>query len=138
MSEPLPLLHGSAVRRRDGFTLVEVLVSMVILAVGLLALEAVAVGAARMTVRADRQSEYAMAAANQMESVLETIGRGGDPGTGDRVSRADGSTVETVVTRAPVASGQSVYTVQVTVTAPSGRGWSLDPVTVVGRAFQQI
>jgi len=122
---------------RQGFTLIEVLISMVILAIGLLALEALAVGAARMTVRADRESQYAAMASDRMERVLETIDRGQDPGSGDRVRSPDGSTVETVVSRAVVGTGQAMYTVQVTVTPPSSRTWSLDPITVVGRAFHQ-
>jgi type IV pilus modification protein PilV len=123
---------------RQGFTLIEVLVSMVILAIGLLALEALAVGAARMTVRADRESQYATVATDQMESLLETIDRGQNPGAGGRTTRPDGAVIETVVTRAVVGDGQAVYTVQVTVTPPASRTWNLDPITVVGRAFQDI
>ena len=44
--------------RREGFTLIEVLIAMVILAVGLLAVEAMGIGAARLVARADRQGEF--------------------------------------------------------------------------------
>jgi prepilin-type N-terminal cleavage/methylation domain-containing protein len=127
-----------AAASRHGSTLVEVMVSMVILAIGLLALEALAVNAVRMTARADHESRYVTVAADQMETVLETIRRGENPGGGDRISRDDGATVETAVTRDLVGADQAVYTVQVTVTPPPGRNWRPAPVTVVGRAFQPL
>lgn len=51
----------------SGFTLIEVLVAMVILAVGLLGLEALGVGAARSVIRADVQTEMATAATRVIE-----------------------------------------------------------------------
>lgn len=60
-----------------GFTLIEVLVAMLILAVGLLGLEALGIGAARSIVRADQNSEYAMLASRTMEGRILDIRRNG-------------------------------------------------------------
>jgi prepilin-type N-terminal cleavage/methylation domain-containing protein len=54
---------------RDGYTLVEVMVAMVILAIGVLLLQAGAIAAARAVVFADKQTDYAMAAASSMEKL---------------------------------------------------------------------
>lgn len=58
-----------------GFTLIEVLVAMLILAVGLLGLEALGIGAARSIVRAEEQSEFTMVATRLMEDRLLEIRR---------------------------------------------------------------
>lgn len=121
-------------RGREGFTLVEVLVAMVILAIGLLALEALAVGSARMMARADRESQYSALATERLESVLQRIDQGQNPG-GDETDEEDGAVVATVVDQA-VVGARNVFTVSVTVTPPEGQSWSLRPVTVVGRAFR--
>lgn len=78
-----------------GFTLIEVLAAMIILAVGLLALEALGIGAARMVTVADRQSGYATLGSDSLESALHQLRRGSVPsqfcitfGRGDRLSRA--------------------------------------------------
>lgn len=119
---------------RQGFTLVEVLVSMIILAVGLLALESLAIGGARMVARAERETQYTALATEHLERALERIDQGQNP-PGQQFSQPDGSLVQTVVTRAP-AGGQFVYTVAVTVTPPQQRSWTLQPITVVGRAYR--
>lgn len=118
---------------REGFTLVEVLVAMVILAIGLLALEALAIGSARMVARADRESQYTALATEHMERVLERIDQGQNPAS-DRVDEADGSVVQWVVNRVALGA-QFVYTVSVTVTPPAYQT-TLQPITVVGRALQ--
>lgn len=58
-----------------GFTLIEVLVAMLVLAVGLLGLEALAIGAARSIAQADRQSEFTLAASRAMEDRILEIRR---------------------------------------------------------------
>lgn len=123
-------------RNREGFTLVEVLVAMVILAIGLLALEALAVGSARMVARADRESQYSALATERLESVLQRIDQNQNPAS-DETDEEDGATVATVVTR-DVVGASNVFTVAVTVTPPTGQSWSLRPVTVVGRAFRKL
>ncbi|HYW12298.1 MAG TPA: prepilin-type N-terminal cleavage/methylation domain-containing protein, partial [Longimicrobium sp.] len=85
-------------RGREGFTLVEVLVAMVILAIGLLALEALAVGSARMVARADRESQYSALATERLEGVLQRIDLNQNPPS-DETDEDDGATVATVVTR---------------------------------------
>lgn len=79
----------------DGFTLIEVLVAMVILAVGLLSLEALGIGAARSIAVADRQSGYVTLASDSLESALHQLRSGSVPEQfcrtdlrfGDRLSR---------------------------------------------------
>jgi prepilin-type N-terminal cleavage/methylation domain-containing protein len=121
-------------RGREGFTLVEVLVAMVILAIGLLALEAMGIGAARMVARADRESEFTALASDRLERVLNRVdqGQAAQPG----VEELPGSVVvQTAVAQTAVA-GRTLYTVTVTVTPPPNQSWRLEPVTVVGRAIR--
>lgn len=63
----------------EGFTLIEVLVAMLILAFGLLGLEALGIGAARSVAMADRQSEFATLAATSLEEALELLRAGTIP-----------------------------------------------------------
>ena len=60
----------------SGFTLIEVLVAMLILAFGLLGLEALGIGAARSVAMADRQSEFATLASTSLEDALEQLRSG--------------------------------------------------------------
>jgi prepilin-type N-terminal cleavage/methylation domain-containing protein len=66
--------RGPASRR--GFTLVEVLIAFVILAVGLLALEAMGIRAARLVTRSQRLADYSTMATSKLEAAMDTI-RGG-------------------------------------------------------------
>ena len=59
----------------EGFTLIEVLVAMLILAVGLLGLEALAIGAARSVTRSEQQGEVTVAASRAMEERIQEIRR---------------------------------------------------------------
>ncbi|MEX2572145.1 MAG: prepilin-type N-terminal cleavage/methylation domain-containing protein [Gemmatimonadota bacterium] len=85
-------------RLRDdtgGFTLVEVLVAMLVLAVGLLGLEALGIGAARSIATAERQSSYTTVASDSLESAMHRLRSGDLPSQfcrtdlpfGDRLSR---------------------------------------------------
>ncbi|HEX6925331.1 MAG TPA: prepilin-type N-terminal cleavage/methylation domain-containing protein [Longimicrobiaceae bacterium] len=56
-----------------GFTLIEVLAAMLVLAIGLMGLQALGIGAARSIVRADFQSEAAAAATTAMEARQQSI-----------------------------------------------------------------
>lgn len=58
-----------------GFTLIEVLIAMLILAIGLLGLEALGIGAARSIARADNQSEMTLLAGRVMEDRILEIRR---------------------------------------------------------------
>lgn len=101
-----------------GFTLIEVLTAMIILAVGLLGLEALGIGAARSITMADRQSGYATLTADSLESALHQLRSGGVPDQfcfvfdrGDRLSRAvdfpTGSMARVTVTAIPDPSSFS-------------------------------
>src|SRR5690606_26172014 len=57
----------------EGFTLIEIMVAMVILAIGLLGLEALGIGAARSNARAERQSTYATLASDSLESAIHQL-----------------------------------------------------------------
>lgn len=126
---------------REGFTLIEVLIAMIILAVGLLALESMGIGAARMVARADRQSEYTAIATADLEAALNQFRTSGvvppavrneGPAT---VTRTATQTVSNSATGG--ISVQSVV-VQVTVTPAAGQNHlAFRPITVVGRATRQ-
>lgn len=58
-----------------GFTLIEVLAAMLVLAVGLLGLQALGIGAARSVARADHQSELAEIATATIEERQQEIRR---------------------------------------------------------------
>jgi prepilin-type N-terminal cleavage/methylation domain-containing protein len=103
---------------RRGYTLVEVLVAMVILAVGVLLLQAGAIAAARAVVFADKQTDYAMAASASMERLRYrvTTGQTVAPFTESRGIAVgggrDSATVTDSVTR--VADDKRLLVVRVT------------------------
>ena len=88
-------MRTTPAERTDGFTLIEVVVAMVILALGLLGLEALGIGAARSIAIADRQSSYATIASDSLDSALHQLRLGSVPTQfcqtdlkfGDRLSR---------------------------------------------------
>jgi len=126
---------------REGFTLIEVLVAMVILAVGLLALESMGIGAARMVARADRQSEYTAMATADLEAALNQFRTTGAVGGGVR-PEGPASVARTVTPLGSmgIAGGRTLTTVMVEVTVSPAAGQnhlSFRPVTVVGRATRQ-
>lgn len=66
----------SRARGAAGFTLIEVLIAMIILSVGLLALEGLAGAAARTTASSGRRSVYAEAAVDTLERTLGRLREG--------------------------------------------------------------
>jgi prepilin-type N-terminal cleavage/methylation domain-containing protein len=62
-------------RGEEGFTLIEVLAAMVILAVGLLSLEALGIGAARSLAVAETKNEIVSSATTMMEEGQQAIRR---------------------------------------------------------------
>ena len=119
-------------KSRDGSTLAEVLIAMVILAVGLLALEAMGIGASRQVTRADRNSEYTALATTEMEQVIGVVDAGQVPASSDRT--VNGVRIQRVVTAIPV-TGRRMYQVSVTLTPPSNT-LRLQPLTVVGSVLR--
>jgi prepilin-type N-terminal cleavage/methylation domain-containing protein len=124
---------------RAGFSLIEVLIAMVILAVGLLAIEAMAIGASRMVAGGDRNTEYTLLATQRLETQLLRV-RGTttqNPQASD--STVNGVRVQVVPTSAAVAgvtnAGGTLWTITVTVTPPS-TVTNVKPVTVVASAFR--
>jgi prepilin-type N-terminal cleavage/methylation domain-containing protein len=124
---------GSVPPRADraGFTLVEVLIAMVVLAVGLLALESLAIGASRKIATANRMTEYTLVASQQLETVQERVRAGANPGASD-VRLANGTRVQTVVQQNTQTG--TLWTITVTVTPPADRVGiaALTPTTVTG------
>lgn len=113
----------SSERKRgdDGFTLIEVLIAMVILAVGLLALEAMGIGAARMVARADRQSEHVARATARIEMVERELRRNNGVASAasqQAVTLTDGAVMTTTITgrSTDVAPDNELYAVRVKVT----------------------
>jgi prepilin-type N-terminal cleavage/methylation domain-containing protein len=123
--------RGRRAGGREGFTLVEVLVAMVILAIGLLALESLAIGAARQIAAANRTTEY-----TQLERTLEVARRAPAqlPGQAGIRTLANGTRVTTVVASA-VQGGGTIWSIDVTVDPPS-RVRNVQPVTLRGSFFQ--
>lgn len=120
----------------EGFTLAEVLVATVILAVGLLALSSLGMVSARTVARAERQSEYATAASDTLERVLGRI-RDRQPVDGGRTFVRNGDTVRIAIdsVRVATADGAPVHRFDVTVTvAPTPREFTTraDSLRVVG------
>lgn len=124
--------------RREGFTLIEVLIAMVILAVGLLAVEAMGIGAARLVARADRQGEFTALATADLEAALNQFRTTGAVGSGVRNDGpATVTRVATVLPGAIISGGPTITSVMVQVTVSPRTGQNhlfFTPVTVVGRA----
>jgi prepilin-type N-terminal cleavage/methylation domain-containing protein len=122
---------------RAGFTLVEVLIAMVVLAVGLLALESLAIGASRKIATANRMTEYTLIASQQLETTQQRVRLGLNPQSGDQVL-ANGTLVATTVAQ-NVQGTNRLWTITVTVTPPSGSRVgiaALTPTTVTGIVSQ--
>jgi type IV pilus assembly protein PilV len=121
-------------RADAGFTLIEVLIAMVILAIGLLAVEALGIGAARTVQRARVQSAYTALATDEMEQVMATIDSDPDTDIDDLEytvpagnGAASGAQVTRTATFAAIAGTQptgrpnlNLWTVVVSVLPPAG------------------
>lgn len=123
---------------RGGFTLIEVLIAMVILAVGLLALEAMAIGASRSIAAANRMTEYTLIASQQLETVLEQARDAAQDPQSSVTELANGTVVETDVQTDDQGAAGTLYTVEVTVTPPASSvgNLALTPTTVTGRVVR--
>ncbi|HEU0015827.1 MAG TPA: prepilin-type N-terminal cleavage/methylation domain-containing protein [Longimicrobium sp.] len=126
---------------REGFTLVEVLAAMLILAVGLLGLEALGVTAARSLVRAGELGEYTALAADRIEQETARIRAGLAAEGTSRSATADGDSIKVVVSRDQVgATAVYLWRVDVTVTpsatAGGGVAGDLGPVQMTAHAVK--
>jgi prepilin-type N-terminal cleavage/methylation domain-containing protein len=125
---PLRRLRG-----REGFSLIEVLAAMVILAVGLLALESMAIGAARQVAAANRTTEYTLIARDRLEVALDGARANVAPQNGVE-NLPNGTSIATVANGQAVAGG-TLWNVSVTVTPPS-TVTNVQPVTLRGSYLQ--
>jgi type IV pilus modification protein PilV len=106
-----------------GFTLIEVLVAMVILAVGLLGVEALGIGAARSVVKAEDQTRLATAATRVMEERQREVRSGGAITTGELCGTDDASglyacsRVDTHLVNAAIAAHSARISVRVAETS---------------------
>lgn len=112
----------SAASGTGGFTLVEVMIALVILAVGLLGLEALGIGAARMVNRSRLESQYVALATGRLERSLASIRAGGTGALPDTTVQRDVVRVQVASTLLSNISNQRRFDVTVTVT-PQDRGW---------------
>jgi len=126
-----------------GFSLLEVLVAMVILSVGLLALEGVAVGAARTTAHASRRSLYTAVATDALERTMAGLREGqATVGGTTAVTNASGRTIANAVVAitdngalAAPSPPLRRYDVTVTVT-PTSTADAADRVSLVGSVIR--
>ncbi|MBW3654626.1 MAG: prepilin-type N-terminal cleavage/methylation domain-containing protein [Gemmatimonadetes bacterium] len=117
-----------------GFSLVEVLVAMVILAIGLLGVEAMAIGASRQIGMANRTTQYTLIATQELETELKEV-RLGRPANTRHYGLDNGTTVSVLAEPAVQPDLSTLWNLTVTVTPPSADHLRLQPVTVLGRAL---
>lgn len=123
----------AAPRTDAGFSLVEVLIAMIILSVGLLALESLGIGAARSVRRAQVQSSYAATAQALLEQTVARISASDAAATtaiadtsytgtgGERISRS--ATFVAIPGTTPTRGGNlSNWTITVRVLPPTNLG----------------
>jgi Tfp pilus assembly protein PilV len=116
----------------------EVLIAMVILAIGLMALESLAIGASRSITKANLTTEYTLVGSQYMEAALAAA-RSGTAPTGGSTTLASGTRIDQVVETVALAGpAGTLYRVTITVTPSTSarRGVTLSPVTLTGRAFR--
>ena len=91
-------------RADAGFTIIEVLIAMVILAVGLLTLEGLGISAARTTRRADVQSSFTTVAAGEIEEAVAKIRQDPTTATNTNYSTTASARVYVTITSAAIPS----------------------------------
>lgn len=126
--------EGTRPRADAGFSLIEVLVAMVILAVGLLGVEAMAIGASRQIGMANRTTQYTLIATQELETGLREARQGRQP-QARRYALEGGGSVDVVANPQVQPDAGTMWQITVTVTPPSGDHLRLQPVTVLGRAL---
>lgn len=88
--------------RRVGFTLIEVLIALVILSVGLLALESLGLVSARSIVRAERQDRQTLLATRTLERAVHRVSGGEAVPSAAWVDDASGDSVRREVQLLPI------------------------------------
>jgi prepilin-type N-terminal cleavage/methylation domain-containing protein len=129
--------EGTRPRADAGFSLIEVLVAMVILAVGLLGVEAMAIGASRQIGMANRTTQYTLIATQELETELKAVRAGGQP-QARRYALEGGGSVDVVANPQVQPDASTMWQITITVTPPSGDHLRLQPVTVLGRALTPL
>ena len=127
-------------RATAGFTLIEVMIALVILAVGLLSLEALGIGAARVNTLAEKQSRYTAAAVTGMEELRNAVHA--TPGalpisSQAKVAISGGDTVLVARSATRAAQRQARLSVTVTPTTTGNRLVRAAPVTLNSYLFHQ-
>lgn len=120
---------------RNGFTLIEVLIAMVILAVGLLGLEALGVSAVRSLGLAQRNSEASAAASHYLEEAIGQLTQYQEAGTAALpeqfcLTTPFGKASQRIV----LSSGGQVVRVTVTITPRTG-GTASPPLITTSHYF---
>lgn len=119
------------VRGQDGFTLIEVLIAMVILAVGLLGLEALGIGAAKLVGRAERQGDYIAAATTRLETTMAQLrNTAGPTPPAESTENIPGASLRTQAT-----SAGRLWTITVTIT-PTDSAHVKDTYVLSGNVFR--
>ncbi|CAN5788443.1 hypothetical protein BH23GEM3_BH23GEM3_26100 [soil metagenome] len=118
-----------------GFTLIEVLMAMVILAVGLLGLQGLSVAAVQSVGFADRGTRAAATAVLYLEDAVQQIRAGVIPGSCTGLTLANGDLVTRAVTIDAGPGAASVVSVTVT---PEPRGGAPRPFSVQSRAYSPV
>ena len=123
---------AAAASIQKGFTLIEVLIALVILAVGLLALEGLGIYAVRAVAQADRNSRAATVATLYLEDALQQIRTDRKPLSCPSTVLPNGDLVNRTVV--PSTSFSVPWRVRVTVT-PASRGRVEQPYAITGYGY---
>ena len=121
----------------QGFTLIEVVIAMVILAVGLLGLEALGIRAVQTVATAKKQSEYAVLASSRIERARYQISS--NPSgvtTGTETVTMTGGVVNVATQVTSPSSMSAPYVVTVTVT-PSAQVNAPQPFSMTSYVYSQ-
>jgi type II secretory pathway pseudopilin PulG len=112
--------HNGAIRARRGFTIVEALVAVMLLAAGLLALAGTSASVSRLIGEGRRSSRAGALAFQRLESLRTTACLARSSGS-DSVMNASGKTLSKN-TWSYVDLGKSTYRIQLVVTYPARAG----------------
>ena len=129
-----PSKHRRGSANNSGFTLIVVLIAFVILAIGLLAIEALGIGASRLVSRAQKMADYSTWATAKLESSMDSI-RQGYAITNSSGSFTGGTWARTVTESAP-ATGVALRTIRISVRPTASNVMAAsDSLTVPGNVF---